>query len=1271
MKRSKHHSQRAGKAARRSSASYESLEARRLLAAYQPSAIADPFAHDAVTLKQMIERAAAREYVDNELVVAVRLDGAANRVDTQLERFDWASLTGELDASVVRNLMSVDRDAGASVSLVHLDLGNKADIFEAMRKLDNNPLVMWSAPNFVESGEVREFIPNDPDFGNQYHHPLIQNTEAWDITLGDANIVIGITDDGVELGHEDLSANIWQNPGEIPGNFFDDDGNGYEDDVNGWDFSSGNNDPNPNAATDSHGTHVSGIAAGDTDNGVGIAGTAGGATIMPLQFFGVGAWTAAVINETFTYAVDNGVNIVNTSYNIDGWVGDPVFTAGLEYMYDNNVLHLNSAGNGNSLNTARQAFDQTLLVASTEADDGRSDFTNYGVGVDISAPGGGILSTLTGNTYGESSGTSMAAPNAAGVAALIWSHNPGWTSEQVAAQLLGTADDIDAVNAGFEGWLGSGRVNSFRGVTETLAAPQLNYVEGLPGDGVFLDDVTIDEFTISFDQVMDSTTANDSANYDLRAAGADGAFGTADDVVYTLSHEEYMFGTNAFEFGIDDGPLAYGHYQLTISSGLTNPFGTSLDGDGDGTGGDDYVQEFFISPPLQGTVSFSRNSYLVEDTVTLSIADANAVGSIDVTITTSAGDSETVTLVDQGSGSFVGTIDTEPGAVAADNGALQVSLEDILTVSYFDSDDGFGGTFTSEDTAVISNIIEFEADDTPVVITDSATFTSVINIVESGIVADLDVQFDVTHTFTGDLDVFLISPTGTRIELFSDVGGGDDNFTETTLDDEATLGIADGTAPYTGSFQPFGQLSDLDTEIITGAWTLEITDDAGGDQGSLNWWKLFIDVRSLEAGLVTTDSASYNVDDTIEVTVRDENAVDPVVVDVTSTSGDVESYVLTNDGNGVWSTSVPTAAGPATDDSVVQAEPGDSITFSYLDVDDGNGASLTATTNVNITNIFNYPSVDIPITIDDNTTFTSEIVITDAGTVADLDVLLDITHTFTADLDVFLVAPDGRRIELFQDVGGGGDNFTQTVLNDEAATTISAGAAPFTGSFQPVGNLGDLDGMSITGTWLLEITDDAGGDVGSLNEWALNIDVVAPVVDITAPTVASIMINDGDAQRSMVRELVVNFDEIVNVDSSSFMVENLDTGVCFAPDVTTEIVDGKTIATLTFSGTGIVGGSLEDGNYRLTILDTITDGAGNQLDGDGDGTAGGNATDEFFRFYGDADGNRIVNALDLLRFRQAYGPAGGTNNPNFDYGDDGVVNALDLLQFRIRFGDTI
>ena len=472
----------AGNQVRRRAMNLESLEDRRLLA-FEPAAaiaplaptaelpylaepVADPFARHAVTVDDMIARSGVYPYMANELVVAYEV-AAGDTLTTS-----WSDRLGLADVSPISTLMTVDRPAGAEVSLVRLDLGPSSDVIAAMQNLVDDADVLWSSPNFFQTTDPRELVPNDPLYGSQYHHTLMQNDDAWDVTLGDPSIIIGVTDDGFDLDHVDLQDNIWVNAGEIPGNGIDDDGNGYVDDVNGWDFITGNNNPNPNSGSNDHGTHVAGIAAGRTNNGVGIAGTAGNATILPIQFYDLSlGWNAAEINEAFTYGADNGARIVTTSYNINGWVGDPVFTAGLQYSYDQGVLHFNSAGNGSELNPARQAFEQTLLVVSTESNDAKSSFSNYGTGVDISAPGGSIRSTVLNDAYGVKSGTSMASPNAAGVAALIWSANPTWTREQVAAQLLATADNIDAQNPSFAGLLGAGRANSFRGSPRRLGPP--------------------------------------------------------------------------------------------------------------------------------------------------------------------------------------------------------------------------------------------------------------------------------------------------------------------------------------------------------------------------------------------------------------------------------------------------------------------------------------------------------------------------------------------------------------------------------------------------------------------------------------------------------------------------------------------------------------------------------------------------------------------------------------------------------------------------------
>ncbi|HUS90309.1 MAG TPA: proprotein convertase P-domain-containing protein, partial [Phycisphaerae bacterium] len=157
----------------------------------------------------------------------------------------------------------------------------------------------------------------------------------------------------------------------------------------------------------------------------------------------------------------------------------------------------------------------------------------------------------------------------------------------------------------------------------------------------------------------------------------------------------------------------------------------------------------------------------------------------------------------------------------------------------------------------------------------------------------------------------------------------------------------------------------------------------------------------------------------------------------------------------------------------------------YLDLNDNGLLDGSGTIHV--------PSTDVPKSIVDNTTTTSIAVVGGlVGQVRDVNVTLNITHTYCGDLDVFLIGPTGVSVELFTDVGGSGNNFTNTTLDDEAADSITAGTAPFTGSFRPEGLLSGFDGLAANGTWTLSVTDDAGADQGTLNSWSLTIETGEP-----------------------------------------------------------------------------------------------------------------------------------------------------------------------------------
>jgi hypothetical protein len=172
------------------------------------------------------------------------------------------------------------------------------------------------------------------------------------------------------------------------------------------------------------------------------------------------------------------------------------------------------------------------------------------------------------------------------------------------------------------------------------------------------------------------------------------------------------------------------------------------------------------------------------------------------------------------------------------------------------------------------------------------------------------------------------------------------------------------------------------------------------------------------------------------------------------------------------------------------------------------------------------------------------------------------------------------------------------------------------------------------------------------------------------PTIESVVVNDGSAQRSMVSSLTVTFDRVVTLDPGGFELQRQD-GSAVSLNVIASVANGRTVAVLTFSGTDILGGSLADGNYALTIRgDHIRDEVGRELDGDRDGNGGGDRVDAFFRLYGDADGDRDVDLQDLGRFLSTFGRRQG--HPHYlDYMDvngDDRVGLIDLLAFVRRLG---
>lgn len=178
----------------------------------------------------------------------------------------------------------------------------------------------------------------------------------------------------------------------------------------------------------------------------------------------------------------------------------------------------------------------------------------------------------------------------------------------------------------------------------------------------------------------------------------------------------------------------------------------------------------------------------------------------------------------------------------------------------------------------------------------------------------------------------------------------------------------------------------------------------------------------------------------------------------------------------------------------------------------------------------------------------------------------------------------------------------------------------------------------------------------------------SPVQTIAPARVANVIINDGSAQRSMVNRLTVTFDGPVTLDSEAFELRRQD-GSLVGLSVAASEIEGSTVAILTFTGPDILAGSLADGNYTLTIRSgMVHDVFGRVLDGEGDGTAGGDRVETFFRLFGDTDGDRDVDHFDFRHFVSAFGRRAG--DPQYlsylDYDGSGVIDSTDLLAFAER-----
>ncbi len=368
-----------------------------------------------------------------------------------------------------------------------------------------------SDPNIAYAERVPavypDMVPNDEFYeGILDYLPQIQAEQAWDIHKGeDGNeeIIVGICDTGVDWKHPDLAANIYNRLGEDADgdgvtmvwdstewildpddlNGIDDDNNGYVDDLIGWNMMAdpeGNENNNPmDPPNRGHGSHCAGLAAGVTNNGIGIASISWNVKILATShsYSENGGHYIFRGYSGLVYLADNGADIISASWGGGGYsrAAEEV----IRYITGVGAIFISSAGNEDDHNVGMtgfgprypSAYPGCISVAAVSRFDTKAWYSSFGWYVDVAAPGGnhnpGLLSTVPyGTGYDYYSGTSMAGPVAAGLFALVKSYHPDWTNAQIINQVLGTTDDITSSNVFYTDWLGSGRINAYRALSE-------------------------------------------------------------------------------------------------------------------------------------------------------------------------------------------------------------------------------------------------------------------------------------------------------------------------------------------------------------------------------------------------------------------------------------------------------------------------------------------------------------------------------------------------------------------------------------------------------------------------------------------------------------------------------------------------------------------------------------------------------------------------------------------------------------------------------------
>lgn len=337
------------------------------------------------------------------------------------------------------------------------------EVMQKVRAYSSNPMVAYAEPNYLAQADGS---PDDPYFSQEWGLTKVDAPGAWGITTGNANISIAILDTGIDVSHPDLATKVLSN--------IDFTGSTTVNDIYG------------------HGTHVAGIAAASTNNGIGVAGLGYNSTLINVKVlgdngYGYYSWIA----QGIIWAADNGAKVINLS--LGGSSASSTLEAAVNYAWSRGAVIVAAAGNNGSSSPFYPAYyAKVIAVAATDSSDSLASWSDRGDWVDVAAPGVSIYSTLINNGYGYKSGTSMASPHVAGLAALVFtvvadSNGDGLLNDEVRSRIQATC-----ANIGISG-IGSGRINAYRAVqtattTGAIAGIVTDSGNGMPDVGATVSD---------------------------------------------------------------------------------------------------------------------------------------------------------------------------------------------------------------------------------------------------------------------------------------------------------------------------------------------------------------------------------------------------------------------------------------------------------------------------------------------------------------------------------------------------------------------------------------------------------------------------------------------------------------------------------------------------------------------------------------------------------------------------------------------------------------